>query len=257
MPYAIKSIQVKYGDRTTSATVEYIASDYATAAAAAQAVGLVPGSTSSLIAHAWTGPNAIVQSVTVSSVEGGGGSVWNVTAEYGTQQGEDRFVGYSSDISGTYVDAWRGSFNIPSNGTASGSDMGGTGVDQAGEPVSQFIWQTALQITRRYNAGTAIPWGSIWSALGQRNSATFEGAAAGQLLFKGVKVTTIEKCRFEVTYDFMGDQWYHMRQVPEREGDGRVRLNSSKKADVVRLIQPFPNTTSFATLTGNYSICAD
>ena len=96
-----------------------------------------------------------------------------------------------------------------------------------------------------------IPWSAIWTAVGSRNSAAYENADAGKLLFKGVSVSTVAAGVYEVTYELMFDGDFHMRQVPTRESDGKVKRGSDGKAIEVKLVQPFTNTTAFSTLIGS------
>lgn len=250
-----------YGVQDVSMTETWVVTNVTTAAAAAAAVGYTPGNTAATVSSPYHSVNGICRSVSVKSVADSVGKVWEVTASFGTEQSESAYTAFSSDISGAYVDAWR-TTSIPSGGTPTEDDIGGTGIDSAGEPVSRFIWQTNMQITRRYGSGgITAAMNNAWAGLGKRNSGTFEGAASGQLLFKGFKVQSIGKCRWEISYDFVGDEWYHLRQVPKRETDGRVQLSNSTdnpKALFVRWYQPFVNTTSFSSLVGSsYSVCAD
>lgn len=251
---SLQSVSFKYAETGPSGTYTYIVFNAITPSAAAQAPGFTPGYTGASETDPFTGQNMICQSVSVQSVQDGI-DTYQVTVEWGSAQSFDTFVSVQSDVSGTFVDAWRNA-TVPTGGTPTGSDMGGTKLDSAGEPVSQFIWQTNLQIARRYGIGSSVPWTAIWANLGKRNSTSIEGAAVGQLLFKGVKVSNIDKCRWEVQYDFVGDQWYHMRQVPTRESDGRVQLDANQAREV-RWFQPFTNTANFYTMLGSYSVCGD
>jgi hypothetical protein len=255
MAIYLTSQNFKYSEVDPSGTLTYIVSDEASAEDAATAVGYTPGDSFNNATDPFTGINMICQSVSVQSLADSV-NAWTVTVELGTAQGLASFVTVQSDVGGTFVDVWR-STTVPSGGTPSGSDIAGTKLDSAGEPVSQFIWQTTLQISRRYNNSTnPVPWSTIWSNLGKRNSATLEGAAIGQLLFKGVKVSNIGKCVWEVQFDFVGDQFYHLRQVPTRESDGRVQLDANQAREV-KWFQPFLNTANFYTMLGSYSVCAD
>ena len=254
MAYYLTNESFKYSEVDPSGSMTFIVTGEASAEDAAAAPGYTPGAAGTIRTNPFTGTNMICQSVSVQAIQDSVGA-YTVTVEWGAQQGLGSFVTLQSDVGGTFVDVWR-SATIPSNGTPSGSDIAGTKLDSAGEPVSQFIWQTTLQISRRYDATTPVPWSTIWSNLGKRNSAALEGAAIGQLLFKGVKVSNIGKCVWEVQFDFVGDQFYHLRQVPTRESDGRVQLDANQAREV-KWFQPFLNTANFYTMLGSYSVCAD
>ena len=254
MPYYLTNESYKYSEVESSGSMTFVVTGETSAEDAAAAPGYTPGQAAIIKTNPFTGKNMICQSVNVQAIQDSVGA-YTVTVEWGEPQGLASFVTVQSDVGGTFVDVWRNS-TIPSNGTPSGSDCGGTKLDSAGEPVSQFIWQTTLQISRRYDATNPVPWNAIWSNLGKRNSSTLEGAAIGQLLFKGVKVSNIGKCAWEVQFDFVGDQFYHLRQVPTRESDGRVQLDENQAREV-KWFQPVLNTANFYTMLGSYSVCAD
>ena len=254
MSYYLTNESYKYSEVDPTGSMTFIVTGESNAEDAAAAPGYTPGSAAIIKTDPFSGINMICQSVSVQAIQDSVGA-YTVTVEWGATQGLGSFVTLQSDVGGTFVDVWRDAV-IPANGTPSGTDCGGTKLDSAGEPVSQFIWQTTLQISRRYDATTPVPWSTIWSNLGKRNSATLEGAAIGQLLFKGVKVSNISKCVWEVQFDFVGDQFYHLRQVPTRESDGRVQLDANQAREV-KWFQPFLNTANFYTMLGSYSVCAD
>ena len=253
MTAVLQSVNFKYENNTVSGSEVFVVYGESTASAAASAVSRTPGSNANLVANPFGGPQAIVQSVNVQAVADAV-QTWTVTVEWAAEQGDTSYAQVSSDIGGTFIDIWR-SVAAPSAGDPTGLDIGGTKVDSAGEPVSVFCWQTSLQIVRRYS-GNAIPWSTIWGNLGKRNSTAMEGAAIGQLLFKGVKASSIGKCRYEVTYDFMGDQFFHCRQVPTREADGRVKLTSNQAYEV-KWYQPFTTKANLVTMLGTYDVCDD
>jgi hypothetical protein len=253
MASVLQSLNFKYENNTVSGSEVFIVYGVATASAAAQAVSRTPGSGGLTVANPFGGPAAIVQSVNVQAVTDAV-QTWTVTVEWAAEQGDASYAQVTSDIGGTFIDVWR-SQSAPSNGDPTGSDIAGTKVDSAGEPVSVFCWQTSLQVVRRYS-GNSVPWSTIWGNLGKRNSVVMEGAAIGQLLFKGVKASSIGKCRYEVTYDFMGDQFFHCRQVPTRESDGRVKLVDNQAYEV-KWYQPFTAKAALHTMLGTYDVCDD
>ena len=218
----------------------YSGSGMTSAAAYAAAGGTVGSSTYTLGSVV-----ALCSSKSATTVQDSAGNACEVTVQYASQQVTDAtFLQYSASVGGTFIDVWRRGANY-NGGTQSSSDIGGTKVDSQGEPVSVFLTQATITKVRRY---TTIPWSTIWSAIGCRNSAGYEGAAAGKLLFKGVSVSTVAAGVYEVSYEMMSDDDFHMRQVPTREADGKVKRDSDGKAVEVKLIQPFASTTPFATL---------
>lgn len=235
---------VAYGTGLTlSASKKYIVHGVSTASAAYAAAG--GGIGDALTFGTATG---YLLSKQVALVGESGGNVWTVTDTWSTptnQAPADTSANYSASVGGTFVDVWRTGVTLPSAGTAAGTDIGGTKVDSAGVPVSTFITQSTISRIRQL---ATVPWTSIWGAVGKRNSDAFDGAAIGQLLFKGVQVSMVQSGLFQVTYEFMGDQHLHLRQVCTREADQKPKGDGTNQALEVKFIQPFPSTTSFATL---------
>ena len=197
--------------------------------------------------YAFDGLDAICSSKSISLVADSAGKVHEVSVSYSSSEqasDDEDFLAYSATIGGQFVDVWRDGV-APNGGTPSDNDIGGTPIDNKGEPVSVMVLQSTIGKTRRY--GT-VPWDAIWAAIGKRNSATYEGAVAGRLLFKGVSITTVALGVYEVVYELVSDSHFHLRQVAERESDLKVKLNVDGYADVVTTIQPFPDQTAFSAL---------
>lgn len=195
--------------------------------------------------------SALCSSKSATTVESSAGKACEVTVQFASQQLSDEqfnseFNAYSASVGGSFIELWRRGADY-STGTQNNNDIGGTKVDSQGEPVSVFIAQATITKVRRY---TTIPWSGIWNAIGTRNSAGYEGADAGKLLFKGVSVSTVAAGVYEVSYEMMSDGDFHMRQIPTREADGKVKRDPDGKAIEVKLIQPFPSTSNFGNLIG-------
>lgn len=241
-----QSLSVKLinsADWALTGTENYIVTNCTSAEEAVEATGQSIGS--SLDYNYEVNLSAICTDFTASSVENSAGKVWNLTFNYSSVI-DLSFNAYSAEVGGTYVDCWRTQTSF-GTGDPDNNDIGGTGIDSAGAPVSKLCVQSTVTTSRRY---TAVPWSNIWAAVGKRNDAVYNGGAIGQLLMRGVRVTTIAAGQFEVQYTYESDQFFHMRQVPTREqGDQRIWLLNNK-AKEVKNIQPFPTKISFATLIG-------
>jgi len=196
----------------------------------------------------------VVVSIGMTRVEEAGGNVWDVEVGFGPAASSG--VGgstwsMSSDIGGEYVDVWRTGITYPTNGAVSSmtSDIGGTPVDQNGQPLSVFKTQSTFSITvQKY---TSAFFASIWSSIGTRNSASFQGASAGQVLFTGARVQVNGDCNWSVTYNFVSDPAYHLIQRPLKDSvDGNPVLNTNKQAAQVYFFQPYPTLTDFANMIG-------
>jgi hypothetical protein len=234
-----------------SATERWIVSDAASAAAAYAALPSRVWQTATKTSVA-SGLTLLLQDISINSVDGAT-NTWELDLTFSSKQAATATYNRSADIGGEYIDVWRaGAPSLQGGSPSSSTDIGGTKVDSAGEPVSQFRVRSNVQITRVL---TTAPFSSIWGAIGTRNNASFEGAATGTLLFTGAKVATLDSCRYEVTYTFISDEWYHMVQRPRREADGKVELNTDKQAAFVSFFQPFPSTSNFSTLVGGSAPC--
>ena len=251
MPAVLVSESWKTTKDGGSMVERYIVHGVATASAAHTATGRTwMSNTKTLIG---IGTTALLTNISVSKVEGGV-DTWEVEYEYAPTQSEANSYGRSADIGGEYIDVWRaGSPSLQSGSPNPATDILGTKVDSGGEPVSQFRIRSNVSITRTYSNATFFS--GIWSAIGTRNNALFEGASAGTLLFTGARVQTVANCRYEVTYTFVSDEWYHMVQRPRREADGKIELDTNRQAAFVAFYQPFPNTTAFASLVGGNATC--
>lgn len=182
---------------------------------------------------------------TVVQDSSGGNKLYEVVAGYNSAI-EVAFNAFSSSVAGTYVDVWRTQTTFGS-GDPDNNDIGGTALDSQGVPVSTFVTQSTVSTSRRY---ATVPWSTIWSAIGKRNSIGYNGAQIGQLLMSGIQVQTISAGIFEVAYTYLSDGLYHMRQVATREaGDSRIWLESGY-AKEVKNIQPFPAKISFGAVIG-------
>ena len=156
--------------------------------------------------------------------------------------GATPFLGYTANVSGTYVDVWR-AVAPPASGTATNTDIAGTKLDSGGKPISMLVVQSNVQVTRKVSN---VPWGTIWGAVGKRNSDQYDGAAVGQLLFTGISVNTIGLGLYEISYQYLSDSLLHCRQLPIlEEADGRT-MNLSNQAKDVRWVQPHPTLIAFS-----------
>ena len=162
-----------------------------------------------------------------------------------------------------FVDIWyRHSTTDPFNEAAypdgAVSGIGGStttyqgNVDSAGEPISWpvVIDQVSISLTRD-SATDPVPWSTINSTLGKRNSDSFLGWDVGKLLFTGCRVNETFPTGL-VNYDltFVAEQFWHLRQRVEKDDLGPKTYwdsNNNSHAAEVRLYQPFP-VAAFAGL---------
>ena len=226
-----------------SGTKTYLVFGAASAAAAVVSGPAVGGDTFSIGSVV-----ALCDSSTATPVQesAGGAKIYELTATF-TSAIELDFNALTADVGGTYVDVWRTQTTFGSGDPTYNEDIGGTSLDSQGVAVSRFVVQSTVSTSRRY---TTVPWNTIWSAIGKRNSDSYDGASIGQLLMSGIRVQTISASIYEVSYTYLSDGLFHMRQVPEREaGDSRIWLEDGFAKKVVN-VQPFPSKIAFGTVIG-------
>lgn len=198
-----------------------------------------------------TGLNSVMActSIQVSAVSESASQVFTIDVQGSTMtaisSGGTPFVGYTSSVSGTYVDVWR-EVSPPQGGTVvTNADITGAKLDSGGKPISKFVVQSNVQVTKRV---TTVPWTTIWGAVGKRNLTSYDGAAVGQLLFTGISVNTVGVGVYEISFQYLSDALLHCRQlVILEEADGRP-MNSSNQAKDVRWVQPHPLLVEFSTV---------
>ena len=249
MPITVTQTNESASLKLISAT-EFVSSATTTwlvmgAGSAASAVASGPAVGTDAISVA--GVSALCDSSTATAIQDSSGSnkIYEIQATY-TSAIELAFNAFSSDVGGTYVDVWRTQTSFGS-GDPDNFDIGGTSLDSQGVAVSRFVVQSTVSTSRRY---TTVPWSTIWSAIGKRNSVAYNGAGIGQLLMSGIRVNTISAAIYEVSYTYLSDGLYHMRQVATREaGDSRIWLEDGV-AKEVKNVQPFPDKIAFGTVIG-------
>lgn len=198
------------------------------------------------------GQTCYLQSLTADSVPDGPG-VYDVRADYSTESWtvEASYVALDMESTANIVDVWRAEPSIPGDrANPPSTDIGGTAIDQNGFPISAVYPQQTLTVTNIRSTNNSA---AILPALGTRNNGNFLGAAAGTLLLAGANAKRIGEDKYEVTYKLVYDAYYHMRQQPVREGDGKPKTtapdaNGLCNASFVVWRQPFKAVSNFSGL---------
>lgn len=192
-------------------------------------------------------------------------NAWEVTINYeNTEPGthlpnEEGYTEFSIDYAVEFRDLWR--IDVPANKHVNGipvlTDIAGTAVDMAGEPISVMTRMSDLVIKETVSSLTfAARSRVIRAARGRRNSAIFYGAPLGQVLYTGASASRIGLEKYSVTHKFRVDEFYHLIQTPERNQTkevGCTRDGTGKlRATTVTYIQPFPGTYDFNSLSENF-----
>jgi len=214
-----------------------------------QAIGSLPALSSSITVN---GATLYCQSREVDADPEGIKRKWTGRVQWSTNTTSDAtFVALDMSTSALTVDIYRANPAAPGSLDAPGNtDIGGTPVDQNGQPISTIIPQQELSITNYRTDNNAA---ACRAAIGKRNSAAFLGAAAGYVLFTGATARRVGVNRYEVVYKMVFDNWAHCRQVAVRDADGRVKTGAPDgaglcNASTVVWRQPFPATYNFGSL---------
>lgn len=206
-----------------------------------------------------------------------GGYVWEATVSFASQTADngtttqdnkvEREVGFTSieySLGGEPVDVYRVKPTAPANmSDPADTDIGGTRVDNGGEPIS--IFNNVARVTvRNVKAGRPTP---PLSYINTRNSASFSigpySFAAHTLLFTGCNISRVGPATYEITYSFVYDSLCHLRQIAKRNAEnGEVVKGAKTSVCGVTLIapadgepshavcvyyrQPFKDTTAFS-----------
>lgn len=165
------------------------------------------------------------------------------------------FVAFNISQKPIAFDLWRADdFVFPEN---QNTDIVGTPVDVAGEPITAFIIQQELELMVRYEKFADVPNLDSLSLVAKRNSTEFLGAEAGYLLFTGMSLSRDGINSYNASFTFVWDQFQHQRQAPKRDRNGDVLLildpdepavDKVYIAETVLFKQPFPDTGDFNLL---------
>lgn len=176
---------------------------------------------------------------------------------FGEDPGAPGFVAFNISQKPVALDLWRASdFSFPPDEY---TDIGGTPMDNAGEPVTAFIIQQELELRVRYEKFSDVPTLDSLSAVGKRNQFSYLGAERGRLLFTGMSLSRDAINSYNASFTFVWDQFFHQRQVPKRDQNGDVILIEDPSssipagqkhyvAETVMFKDPFPDVISFQTL---------
>lgn len=200
-------------------------------------------------------PNSnYVWRITWQYMAGGGGEI---IAPIDVQPMSPGYVTISLEYGGEFRDAWRADPGLTLwSPFYTGTDIGGTKIDAAGEPTSVFVPMQMLIVEETVTSGSMASRSiNIRLQTGTRNSSAFYGAQVGTLLYEGASARRVSLTAYSVTHRFRYDEWLHARQQP--------RMNQQRQPDVdiyagiiqansVRWVQPFPNHSNFNALSENF-----
>jgi hypothetical protein len=192
------------------------------------------------------------------SAEGVG--IWDVVWEYKSTvvgSGGDNplqpdetelYVGLSVDSSFTLVDMYKSGFSLASvdiNNPNKTTDVGGTLEALHGNPISKALPTTTITITEDIVSDNFTL--SRLEDSGKRNLNPWLGLPAGSVVFAGVTVNRTGQGKYKMSYKFVWDEWYHLRQIPDYDENGKVIYDNSVTPVTQEVFwrQPFKETIDF------------
>ena len=194
--------------------------------------------------------------------------LWLVTWQYAEftfgqkQPNEVGFVEFTANGRAEFRDKWRINTVTPSLNGVYGAlpvnniaDIGGEGIDLAGEPLS------ALHVVQEISISVTLAgppnWDILRAARGRRNSAQFGGILPGYLLFADYAVSRAFGNKYKVSYRMVEDADAHLVQQAYRDATGKVTLAETSnivsgalltRASHVTWTQPFPGLIDFYSI---------
>ena len=130
------------------------------------------------------------------------------------------------------------------------SDIGGNPIDIAGDPTSIISYKQRLVVDLIADTRINAQW--LKEYMGTRNFQPFLGVEAGALLFAGADASMISQGKWQHTYNFEADNFFHLVQRPLRMPHGDIILApGSGQANHIVWVQPFPRTMDFQSIEYN------
>ena len=182
--------------------------------------------------------------------------VWVVKWEYNTTRGgggpdPQEPPGGKLDVSVglTIVDLYKSGPDFPPNinSPVKDADIGGVLEAEKGYPLSYSLPTAQITIAETINTNE-VNAGALIINVGKRNLRSFIGFPAGTVLYAGTDVSRAEAGVYRITHRFHYDAWFHLRQVPERDVNGRPVVKKDDDTMEAYWRQPFKHVTDFGWL---------
>ena len=181
---------------------------------------------------------------------------------------DDGYLTVRGSTEGGFVDAYRGyytdaEFNaIYSTKTNLGvpiyavtdinGDIGGIRIDVAGKPISLETVRESISVDVTLSYIPDLE--KIRNFNGSRNASSFLGIPPGAVVFKGATWSNIAPGKWQVSYEFAADNFYHLVQQPQLNADtGKPILDERGQAKYVNWVQPFPRILNHRALNAYLS----
>jgi len=137
--------------------------------------------------------------------------------------------------------AWRdvNGANAPPTGAALQStvDIAGTKLDEGGNPVAMEVPQLTVTLSGIIDSfqTNLTAYDTAWSTYGRTlNNAAFMGYPSYSCLMTDIGFQHLEEEYYTARVGFLFDAYAHFEQVPQRETDGKVKLDTNGRASDVR-----------------------
>jgi hypothetical protein len=117
------------------------------------------------------------------------------------------------------------------------TDIGGTAMQGAGATATMLVPQVRFRITTTQDASVSANYmntiaNGLAAFIGTRNSSSFGPFATGSLVCEGINITQTRMPYYEVTADYLYDDWGHHEQVAQVGADGRPNFTSGNLSSV-------------------------
>ena len=183
--------------------------------------------------------------------------VWEVVWNYSPQSafgdinetGEE-ILPLSVTAGVTAVDIYKSDPTLPADPSNPGAstDIGGTLVSEGGQPISYWLPNSQISVTETISGSSFNAYGLL-SSTGKRNQNSFLGLPPGSVVFKGVNISRQTANTYTVVYEFGWDAWFHLRQVCQKDSNGRPVVNTDAVEMEVYWRQPFEETIGFGFIS--------
>ncbi len=135
------------------------------------------------------------------------------------------------------------------------TDIGGTAIQGAGATATMLVPQVRFRITVTQDASVSANYmntiaNGLAAFIGTRNSASFGPFATGSLVCEGINITQTRMPYYDVTADYLYDDWGHHEQVAETGIDGRPNYSAGNLA-AVRWKRPTLLSSDFNLIFGS------
>jgi hypothetical protein len=140
------------------------------------------------------------------------------------------------------------------------TDIGGTAMQGAGATATMLVPQVRFRITLTQDASVSANYmnttaNGLAAYIGTRNSSAFGPFAAGSLVCEGMNFTQTRMPYYEVTVDYLYDDWGHHEQVAQVGADGRPNFTSGNLSSVFWK-RPALLTSDFNLIFGSPPVAA-